>query len=91
MRSDFPPETVIVWGVFYTALLILAYSPTYIALLHAGRKFTKYKSSDSSKTQEEQHLNQTLLPMNWTQLQSVFSLFSPLIGSVIPVLMGTGF
>lgn len=97
-RKDFPPISVVVWGVFYSSILALAYAPTYLAFADAESRIEHDiapvppdTEGDPAEWLKEKNSLQEHLSTGgtgWAQFQSVFSIFAPLMGSVIPVLMG---
>jgi hypothetical protein len=96
--EGFPPELVLVYGAYFTALVALIYAPTYLALIAAGRKLRddllpmpSPKSDawddwyDRRKDLEELLQLQQGAAKNF---QAGFAILAPLAGSIITVLIG---
>ncbi len=97
-RLDFPKISVIVWGLFYSGLLALAYAPTHLAFADAERRLESDitpapSAADSDQTEwlkEKDELKEHLSAdrTGWSQFRTLLSILAPLTGSIIPVLMG---
>lgn len=94
-REDFPPILVIVWGVFYSVFLALAYAPMFFALADAEQRVVRDLVPTPSHLDRDplpwltkrEELRKGLHQTGWPQLQSVLSVFAPLLGSVISILV----
>lgn len=94
-RKDFPPILVIVWGVFYSVFLALGYAPMFFALAGAEQRVVRDLVPTPSHLDRDplswltkrEELRKALHQTGWPQFQSVLSVFAPLLGSVISILV----
>jgi hypothetical protein len=96
--KGFPPELVLVYGAYFTALVALIYAPTYITLVATGRKLVDDllpMPSPKSETWDDWYDRrkdlEELLQLQQgaaKNFQAGFAILAPLAGSIIAVLLG---
>jgi len=96
--KGFPPELVLVYGAYFTALVALIYAPTYIALVATGRKLVDDlwpmpppKSDAWDDWYDRRKDLEELLQLQQgavKNFQAGFAILAPLAGSIIAVLLG---
>ena len=96
--KGFPPELVLVYGAYFTALVALIYAPTYIALVATGRKLVDDlwpmpppRSDAWDDWYDRRKDLEELLQLQQgavKNFQAGFAILAPLAGSIIAVLLG---
>jgi hypothetical protein len=98
-QTQFPREYVLIFGLYYSALLALAYAPCYVAMRNAGEKlkdafFGKLASSpDAVDAMTKRRSLDDLLQLNVSASSSFkagVAILTPLAGSLVGLLIGKG-
>lgn len=98
--KDFPSELVLVYGLYFTALLAVTYAPTYVTLTSVGRrlrdKLCEFPSPESGSWADWHSNRKSVEEMLKLQVgakenyQSVAAILAPLAGSVLSILGSAG-
>jgi hypothetical protein len=89
-------QFIVLFGLYYTGLLMLAAAPVYVAFLSAGRNLVKRKVGQGGTFLERAEKRKQLedaLQLNVsaaTTFKSSAAIFAPLFGSLVSLLLGTG-
>jgi len=97
--KEFPIQLVIIYGLFYTFLLVLLYVPTHLALTEAGRALRDRlcpvnSLSNLKDTVEKRKALDELLQTNMglgQNLRAGIVTLAPLVTSLVASLLGSGF
>jgi hypothetical protein len=96
--SRFPPEFMLIYGFFFTALLALAYTPAQLALVSVGRRIRDSVASleglnarNLADRRAEREALESLLDLKVgtaASFRSGLAILTPLIGSLTALLFG---
>jgi hypothetical protein len=95
-EEDYPLTVVLIFGLYYTALLALLYAPTYLALGEAGRTLRDrafpFSSLDNLAEDTKKRMQlEELLQLNIRTEQSLragIAILAPLLTSLVSVFLG---
>lgn len=89
-------QFIVLFGLYYSGLLMLAFAPVYLAFLTAGKNLVRRTVGDSDPFLERQEKRKKLedaLQLNVsaaTTFKSSVAVFAPLFGSLVSLLLGSG-
>lgn len=89
-------QFIVLFGIYYSGLLMGAFAPVYVAFLTAGRELVRRKAPEGGtfleRVKERKELEDAL-QLNVaaaTTFKSSVAVFAPLFGSLVGLLLGTG-
>lgn len=95
-EQSFDAQFVVLFGLYYSALLMLAYAPAYSALVAAGKNLVaaapRETAKDFASAQKDIQAVESALQLDisaGTTFKSAASVFAPLFGSLVALLLGT--
>lgn len=98
LATSFPPELVLAYGAYFTALVVLIYAPAYLALIQAGRQLRDDLfpiPSPQSEGWHDWYSNRSdleellqLQQRGLENLESGIAILAPLAGSIVTLLVG---